>query len=245
MKSNLKISLLVLLLVIVLSGCSLVYKVLLGVDTKPNWSTDKHITSQAKKYKIPEEFNLIQDTVGYYEELKVIYQSKFDEVEIIDGDSTDYFKLHRIYNDDFQPVQFRLFDNEGTEIFKMVNCYVDPPIPMNWNVGGCFDNFPAKTNIESLNTHFFGLEVLLENASFLNSTKLTMEELPNSDYYGVIIWNDFFKRPSKKLIKTVQKYVQKRIEKVTLIYIYNHNSYLWYSIDSDTRMKVKEASNNK
>src|SRR5690348_2354043 len=74
----------------------------------------------------------------------------------------------------------------------MVNCYVDPPIPMNWNVGGCFDNLPAKTNIESLNTHFFGLEVLLENASFLNSTKLTMEELPNSDYYGVIIWNDFF-----------------------------------------------------
>jgi hypothetical protein len=226
-------------LILVLTGCGVIYRVLLGVDTTPGWKSDKQISKSAKQYKIPTEYSLIMDTASFHSGLKEIYKDIFEELNISEQDSSEYFKAKNVKKDDSQPVQFRLFDNQGREIFKMVNCYVDPPIPMSWNVNGCFDTFPAQTDIESLNTHYFDLDFLLENSRYLDKKKVIRSELPQADYYGVILWNDFFIRPSKKLIKTVRKYIDKSDEDIVLLYIDNQNAFIWPLLDAENKEKVK------
>ena len=232
--------LLICCLIFFMSSCGMAYKVLLGVDTTPSWNTDEEIVKQAERYEIPLTYNLILDTVSYFNGLRTIYKNTFDSLNIMNGDSSEYFNMRRALKDDTQPVQFRLFDSKGTEIFKIVNCYVDPPIPMNWNVDACFDTFPPKIEVKSLNIHQFGLEFLLSNAHLLSGDRFTMNTLPKADYYGVIIWNKFFKRPSKQLIKTVRKYFEDSNESVVLIYMNNQNAYLWELMDAKDKEKVKK-----
>lgn len=222
------------------TGCSLAYKVLLGVDTTPDWKTEKQLRKQAKKYRIPETYSLVLDTAIFYERLKATYTAQSNYIHVSEEDSSEYFKLDHALKDDVQPVQFRLFDQQGKEIFKLVNCYVDPPIPMNWNVNGCFDSFPPQINIESLNSHYIDLNLLLSCSSKLNKTKLTLTQLPDSAYYGVIIWNDYFQRPSRKLIKTIQQYAEHSAQSIHLIFINNQNAYLWQVMDAATKATVKE-----
>ncbi|HKL40906.1 MAG TPA: hypothetical protein VJ894_09510 [Cryomorphaceae bacterium] len=241
MKDSAKRFLLFLLLLPMITGCGLLYQVLLGVDSTPEWKSDKEVEKQAKKYNIPSDYNLVLDTAKYYHGLSEIYSDKAEELNITKKDSSRYSKLNKALKDDTQPAQFRLFEKNGTEIFKIVNCYLDPPIPMNWNVNGCFDEFPPKTDIESLNSHNYDLQFLLNHANTLDQKKLSLAELPDSDYYGVILWNDFFRRPSRKLIKTVREYIEDSDQSVHLIYINNQNAYLWQLMDSETRERVKIA----
>jgi len=223
-----------------ISGCGLAYRVLLGVDITPSWNSEKKIIKQAIKYHIPNEYNLVLDTASYYNGLNTIYKNLYNQLNISENDSSEYFNLLQVLKDDRQPVQFRMFDNNGSEIFKLVNCYVDPPIPMNWNINGCFDSFPPKIAVKSLNVHNFDLEFLLSCSSFLNKSKLTFSDLAKTNYYGVIFWNDFFKRPSKKLIKTIKEKFQKTNKPITLIYINNQNAFMWQEMDSTTKEKVKK-----
>ncbi len=222
------------------TGCGLAYKVLLGVDTHPEWETDGETARQAKKYKIPAEYNLLLDTVGYYRGLKEIYSSLAKGLTISESDSSAYFMLKKVLKDDTQPVQFRLFNKEGSEIFKIVNCYVDPPIRMDWNVEGCFDNFPPTIEEESLNFHYFDLDFLLTHASSMSQKKLSISDLPQADYYGVVLWNNFFQKPSRNLIKTARKKMTDSNQSVCLIYISNHNAYLWQAMDSKQKEEIKK-----
>ena len=240
MKTYLRHLCLCLFLIPMLTSCGIMYSVLLGVDSTPNWKSNKEISKQAKRYKIPTEYNLTLDTAAYYDGLSEIY-SKAKELTISEEDSTGYFALKRVAKDDSQPTQFRLFDKNGIEIFKIVNCYVDPPIPMNWNVQGCFDTFPPRIDIESLNSHYFDLKFLLERSSTLDNRKITFTSLPQADYYGVILWNDFMQRPSRKLIKTVREYAEDSNQTIHLIFINNQNAYLWQAMDPETKEKVKNV----
>jgi hypothetical protein len=230
-----------LILIPLLTGCGVIYSVLLGVDSTPNWKSKKEIAKQAKRYKIPAEYNLILDTAVYYNGLSEIYSNRVKKLTITEKDSSEYFELKRVLKDDTQPTQFRLFDKNGIEIFKMVNCYVDPPIPMNWNVNGCFDVFPPRIEIESLNSHNYDLNFLLRCSSITDDRKITITDLPQTDYYGVILWNDFFQRPSRKLIKTVREYIEDSNQSIHLVFINNKNAYLWQLMDSETKEKVKNA----
>jgi hypothetical protein len=230
-----------LILIPLLTGCGVIYSVLLGVDSTPNWKRKKEIAKQAKRYKIPAEYNLILDTAVYYNGLSEIYSNRVKKLTITEKDSSEYFELKRVLKDDTQPTQFRLFDKNGIEIFKMVNCYVDPPIPMNWNVNGCFDVFPPRIEIESLNSHNYDLNFLLRCASTTDDRKITITDLPQTDYYGVILWNDFFQRPSRKLIKTLREYIEDSNQSIHLVFINNKNAYLWQLMDSETKEKVKNA----
>jgi|SRR5690554_7919 len=241
MKSYLRSIAIFLILIPLLTGCSIMYSVLLGVDSTPNWKSNKEIAKQAKRYKIPSDYNLTLDTAAYYDGLREIYSSKAKELTISEEDSTEYFALKRVLKDDSQPTQFRLFDKNGIEIFKIVNCYVDPPILMNWNVQGCLDTFPPRIDIESLNSHNYDLKFLLERSSTLDNRKITFTTLPQTDYYGVILWNDFMQRPSKKIIKTVREYAEDSNQSIHLIFINNQNAYLWQVMDSETKEKVKNA----
>jgi hypothetical protein len=228
------------LFIIATTGCGLVYKVLLGVDSTPEWKTDKEIAREAHKHKISPDNNLLLDTAIYYHQLNETYSKLFAELDFSEIDSSEYFNLQRAFKDDSQPVQFRLFNKDGQEIFKIVNCYVDPPIPMDWNVDGCFDKFPPQIDVESLNSHYFNLDFLLALSSSLSQKKIDISGLPLADYYGVILWNDFFQRPSRKLIKTVQKYIEDSGQSVYLVYVNNHNAFLWQAMNAKTKEEVKQ-----
>jgi hypothetical protein len=237
---SLKILLALSVLVILVSGCNVAYRVLLGIDTTPEWQTDEELEKSAKKHKIPDAYNLVLDTATYARSLKVVYTEALEDVKENNGDSTALANLKTALKDDQQPTQFRLFDATGMEVFKLVNCYLDPPIPMNWNVGGCFDSFPPKTNIEALNTHVFDLNFLLAHAKFANQSKLAFSDLPKADFYGVIIWNDFYKRPSKRLIKTIQKYSKTTDKTIVLLYINNQNQQIWPRLGAAQKAEVAE-----
>jgi len=226
------------LIIPLLTCCGLTYRVLLGVDSTPNWNTKKVMVKRAKKLNIPEEFNLVLDTAVYYKGIKEIYKEIQDSLKSSPNDSLEYFLSKEAFKDDTQPVHFRLFEKEGKEVFKIVNCYVDPPIPMNWNVKGCFDQFPPKIDIINLNAHYFDLNFLLGVSSRLNGDKLTLNDLPEADYYAVILWNDFMKRPSKQLIRLIQHYVQDQSESIQLIYINNQNAYLWEIMEDKYKKEV-------
>lgn len=225
---------------VLISSCGLTYKVLLGVDVSPEWNTEKQIEKQAKRYSIPATYNLLLDTASYKRELKYIYSEAYKVLEINQGDSSQLTNLKKARNDDLQPAQFRLFDHTGVEVFKLVNCYIDPPIPLNWNVDSCFDSFPPKISSEALNIHMFSLQFLLSHATHVQQQKITLTDLPEADYYGVIVWNDCFKRPSSRLIKTIREYTNKADKSIALIYINNHNQFLWSVLDSVSKEKVKK-----
>ncbi len=228
------------LFILLNTGCGVAYRVLLGIDASPDWNTDEQIAKQAKAYNIPPEYNLVLDTSTYRRALNNLYSDTLNHTTITNLDSSYFKLLKKARNDDRQPTQFRLFNQYGIEIFKMVNCYVDPPIPMNWNVDGCFDAFPPKTSHETLNIHLIQLDFLLSHTAYLHKQTFNYSSLPKADYYGVIIWNDFFKRPSRKLIKTVREYVEKTDQSITLIYINNQNQFLWSMLDKVEKEKMKK-----
>jgi hypothetical protein len=91
----------------------------------------------------------------------------------------------------------------------------------------------------------FELGFLLSHSRNVNQDMLTFNELPKANYYGVIIWNDFFKRPSKRLIHTVREYVEKSDKSISLIYINNHNQYLWSAFDAKTKEEIKNKLQSK
>jgi hypothetical protein len=241
MKYTSKQVLILLIFIPVLSGCRVAYRVLLGVDSTPKWETTKSIEKKSKKYGIVDQVNLVLDTAAYYKGLKEIYSH--EKHNISGDDSVTLALLENAYKDDAQPTQFRLFNQKGREVFKMVNCYIDPPIPMKWNIEGCFDSFPPKTDIESLNEHYFDLNFLLSCSQTLDQKNIGLDDLPKAEFYGVVLWNSFYKRPSKKLIKTIKDYAQQPNASIQLIFINNNNAHIWQLIDSKTKEEITSALN--
>jgi hypothetical protein len=192
------------------------YRTILGVDITLEWNSDSDIEKRAKKYDIPSEYNLVMDTSGYYQGLKEIYSEVKKAQGVTDTASIEYENIMGVYKDDSQPVQFRLFETDGTEIFKIVNCYIMKPVKSDWNVENCFDSFPPYLDNDISNTHYFDLDLILDNSYLLNGKKYALEDLPSTDYYGVIIWNDFMKRSTKKLIKQVREKVMYEGRSITL-----------------------------
>jgi len=234
----------IIILIPAFSSCGLLYRVILGVDTTPTWQTKRQIEKQSKKYDIPTQYSLIQDTALYYHFVDSVYKDTLDAIEISENDSSTYYLHRNIYKDDAQPTQFRLYDSNGMGLFKIVNCYVDPPIPMDWNVDGCFNSFPPTIDIKSLNHHYFDLDLLLHTSKTMEGNTLQMADLPKADYYGVIVWNKFFKRPSKKLIQTIREYAENSEASIQLIYINNHNAFMWDMMDKEMRAEAKEKLSN-
>ncbi len=195
-----------------LSSCAL----LLGVDKHPDWQSNEEAIKQAEKRGIHAEYNLMLDTIKYNKELISLYKTISEQIK---GDSSSYKLQKEVIKDDSQPVQFRLFDAKGNEVFKIVNCYVEKPILADWNVNGCLDTFPPYINIESLNIHNFNLDFLLNCTQNLDGKdQLKLQTLPKADYYGVIVWNDMYRKYSNKLIKIVREKVAKTDKSVILIY---------------------------
>lgn len=241
------ILLLMLSFTLLFSGCKLMYRTLLGVNTQPDLMSYEELDKKSKRYGVDQESNYYLEVEdGYYDAVKELYLTKLETLDTI-KDSLEIERLKQTIKNDRQPVQLRYFDAEGEATFKMVNCYVDPPIPMNWNVEGSLDQFPPKTpDIPSLKMNVNQpIDFFLPHIKNKEGKPLTKEQLPAADYYVILFWNSFFIRPSKKLIKQVKLYHKKhKAENVHAIYVNNHNAHLWGYLNEEQKEMVKEQMNS-
>lgn len=231
------------MILIVAAGCGPTYRVLLGLDNRPKWKSEKAIAKDFKKRKIPENQQYVLDTASYSNAVKAELRDRLEAMEgdTVPLDSSVVKQMFKVANDNLQPVQVRWFNSSGEPIFKLVNCYIDPPIPMRWNVEGSFDTFPPHNDIEYLQLGNKPLEYFLPHIQTVSGLLVTLSELPEADYYAVVFWNDFFIRPSKKLIKLLKEYDQEHGEQEThYLFVYNHNAQIWSRMTAEQQESARE-----
>ncbi len=239
---NIRKSILIVVVAILASGCSMVYRVVLGVDVTPEWMTLGEITKAFEKRKIPIDQRFVLDTASYFNLVRAENLKKIEELKIdsVNYDSIEIKRINETTNNDLQPVQVRYFTSNGEPVFKMINCYIEPLIPMTWNVEGCFDVFPPKTITYLENDENENLEFFLPHIKTLDGDSVTLESLPKADYYAVVFWNSFMIKPSKKLIKLLLEYDSKYQNQVTFfLFVNNHNAEIWSYCDEQQKREVK------
>jgi len=114
---------------------------------------------------------------------------------------------------------------------------------MSWNVNKCFDTFPPKIDIPALNNNNNkDLGFLLPHIMTVDGKPIVMSDLPSADYYVIVFWNSFFRRPSNRLIKTIKKMVKEHPEvKTMVLYVNNHNSEIWNRLSPAQRELVQKT----
>lgn len=224
------------------SQCSLMYRVLLGVDTSPNWCSDKHIERDYKRFGIKHVQRLVLDTASYEHWVRERLQPITDSIKQagISKDSDTAKRLVKPFRDDMQPVQFRYFTASGQPLTKLVNCYIDPPIPMRWNIDGSFNQHPPRHNIAMLNDHQQDLHEFLPHLHGLNGHKPDLSAIDSADYVALVFFNRFMFRPSRKLIKTLETYRAEHPDvRMTILYVHNQNSLIWPRLNDKQKEQVR------
>jgi len=192
----------IILFLVVMSGCSPLLKVLYGIK-KPKSLDEKQILEYAEKLNIPE--------TGIYEP---------DTSYISFILSLDTVKYKSEIKNHYQPLQALYYDNKGNLISFHVNCYAGGFPNLKWNREGSFDIFPPKTQapVDSI----LPLKKLMGFLEPLTSSqKINAEQY---DYIVIIFWNRFMKRQSKRLIRTVQENCRMEKNKtIRTIYVNDDN----------------------
>ncbi len=223
------------------SSCSIAYRVLLGVDSTPSWKSNKQVQRDFKRANLPATQSYVLDTASLYSATIAFYRSGYDSTPQTSSDSLKQNRLRKALNDDLQPVQIRFYDAKGAPLFKLVNCYLDPPIPMRWNVAGSFDQFPPANNIAQLNDFLLPMDFFLPHLQPLSAASQSTTALPAADYYAILMWNDFMIRPSRKLLRSMRSYQKQHADKkIHFLYVHNHNGYLWPMLDADSQAEIKK-----
>jgi hypothetical protein len=208
------------LTLIVVSCKPLASKIILGVDITPEWKSNNEILNGFDKYDIPEMNRFVLDTAIYSKNVeaqvyKNIEMMKSNGVEM---DSLMQDKLQTSLNDNLQPV----------------NCYLENVFKMDWNFDKSFDVYPPSTNDVILNFGNENLEFFLPMFKNLKGETIKLRELPDFEYYAIVFWNDFFKKPSKKLIKQIQNIELNRAD-TFVFYVNNHNSEIYDLIPEEQK----------
>ncbi|MFN2422403.1 MAG: hypothetical protein ABR572_01385 [Cryomorphaceae bacterium] len=231
-----------------LSGCNLsyraFYRTFAGIKMKFTWMGPEEIAQDFEKKGVLTDQAFVLDTASYKHAVVEGYKSEMDSVfpegPLNREDSLAVGVMARNRKDDLQPVHVRYFTADGSPIFKLVNCYLDPPIPMSWNVEGAFDEFPPRPIAELKDVEDDSLSFFLKHIRRLNGSDFAAADLPKADYYAVLFINDYMVRPSRKLLKEVRKYHKQHPDKeVHVLYVNNHNATMWWMMKPETRESVK------
>lgn len=242
---------LLLAFVLATAGCSIAYRTLLGVKTKLKWQSNEKIIKDFERKNIPFNQAFVLDTASYYRSIVARWNAVKDSVSLTGkalshSDSLSLKRIARTAKDNLQPVQVRYFTADGKAIFKLVNCYIDPPIPMRWNIEGAFDGFPPRPISALKDVVDDSLSFFLPHLWTLDGNSVTLAQLPEADYYAVIFFNEYMIRPSKRLLKEVRKYHKRHPDQnVHVMYVNNHNAQLWPYLEPEAREKVKELEGSK
>jgi hypothetical protein len=230
--------------VLLVSGCSVSYRLLLGVDTSPQWRSHSQIEKDFKRYRIKQDAVYVLDTASYTASVRARVQPIADSLMALglSKESDTVLRAFKPFKDDMQPVQLRYFAANGQPITKMVNCYLHPPIPMRWNVDGLFNQFPPAHNIAMLNNHQQPLAYFLPHVKDLQGQSVSLPIQPETEYVALVMFNRYMIRPSRKLIKSLKDYHQQHPQaKVQVFFIHNHNSQLWMMYSPEQQAAVKVA----
>lgn len=242
---------LMLIMVIATAGCSIAYRTLLGVKTKLKWQSNEKIIKDFERKNIPFDQAFVLDTASYYRAIVARWNAVKDsasqtEKVLSHSDSLSLKRIARTAKDNLQPVQIRYFTADGNAIFKLVNCYIDPPIPMRWNIEGAFDTFPPRPISQLKDVVDDSLTFFLPHLWTLDGNSVSLAQLPEADYYAVIFFNEYMIRPSKRLLKEVRKYHKRHPDiNVHVMYVNNHNAQLWPHLGPEDKEKVKELEGSK
>lgn len=224
------------------------YSVLLGVDTTPKIQSTSKINKDFAKHNIPLEQAYVLHLSSWSDTIKGrVYQ----EVNTLtaDRDTSDQDRalmasLKNNAKDDLQPAQLRYFTRTGEPIYRMVNCYIERPLKSDWNAENCFSSFPPKPISRLDNDRTDQLQFLLPHIHRLDSSSVSMNDLPQADYYAVVFWNSFMKRPSKNLIRTVREYhTTKTKRSVYTLFVNNHNASFWHALSEKDKARSIELIN--
>lgn len=190
---------------------------IMGVRNNATWLDNEVLKSQFATYQIPAKNQFLLNDTSYTAAIKktVFNSNKLDSQEVV--------LKKAIAKDNLQPLQIRYFDNNGNQIFRLVNCYVPPS--SNWNVDGCFDVFPPSLRHQKDNQLEHKLDFFLNHITDLDGNKLSKADLPASNYYALVFWNDIFYKMSYSMIQTINQYNQLHSKKgIFTFYVNNHNS---------------------
>lgn len=238
-----------LLIVILLSGCKLAYRTLLGVDMTPSLYHADDINELFEKRNVPDSQAYVMKLNSYFEALQYRSQKQVDQLEI-DGivsreDTLMIEKIKENLKYDTNPVQVRYFEKSGKPIFKMVGCKVEPPISMNWNVEGCFDVFPPQPIPEMKEDYKDSLQFFLTHIESVNGDPVSMDALPQADFYAVVFWNTVLIRSSRTLINQIRAYDQSFPEQNTFfLFVNNHRALYWSGANEEQQQQIEEAEEN-
>jgi len=225
-----------------LSSCTLIGKAIFKIDVRPNWKTIEKIETDILKQAIPLNQAYILDTASYYNSVYTTYNNRINNTD----DSLLTLKYTMNKKNDLQPIQIRFFDTKGAPIFKMINCFIEFKKEYPWNVDNCFNTFPPS-EIEELKQDINeNLQYFLPHIKDLNGNALNLKNLPKSDYYAIVFWNEIMYGPKNDLFTQLYEYQSKFPDKqVKYIFVNNHNAVIWQLLSNKQKQKLKYSLNLK
>lgn len=185
-----------------MSSCSTVFKSVYGLkDPKP--LNKSELIKQADKLDIPES-DLYELDKSY---LKFIY-SKND----LDDDDIKYRT---------QPLQVMYYDKTGKLLSHHVNCLATGFPKLNWNVDNNFEYFVPESQAP-LNQSLPSKQLIKYFKPLNHNNDLNIQDY---HYLVIIFYNDFMRKQSKHLIKSVKDNLKlnETNESVKVIYVNNDN----------------------
>lgn len=223
--------------------CQIFYSSALGIDSTPDWLEKEDLEKEFTKQDISLDNAFTLDTIIFFNKIKEYYKEKTAHLNK-KTDSIEIKKYKKILKDDNQPVQVRFFKKKN-QVFKLVNCYLDNPIKQDWNESGAFNTFPPYYDDELLKADDKNLDFFLKCVYNLKGEKVSTDTFPNKDYYIVVFWNQFFKKASNNLIKTVKEFKENNKNKdIGVLYINNQNYEIWSKIDNNQKNEIISNLNN-
>ena len=231
------------------SGCTLLLGTALGINFLADIEDIETLEKRAKRKKLAEHQVFYLSSFDFFpflkaikhQELQLLADKEYPELEHARQEKRIKQRFHDLY----QPVQIHIFDRAGGPLFKMLNCHLDPVIPMRWNRFGSFDEFPPSP----LNIRGFDIE-LYDSLQFFvpffrnrAGSHVNFNDLPSADYYVMVFWNDYYKRPSRKLLRKLRKSFMKLKDKnIAFLFVNNHNAFVWNNFRVQAQQKrIKES----
>lgn len=242
-------------LLITFSGCQFILlRGFLGFDRSPQYLSDKRIEKKTKRRNIPSENALVFKNDGYYKEVRERAKKEIEDIEN-KADSEDGINSERIRyierkaKNDLQLVQLRFFKGVDQPIYKSLNCHINPfdflnPFNRSWNIANTLDSFPPKplSFLKREMKEDDDLCFFLKHSQSLNGEDVRKEEIPQADYYVVVIWNNIAHKYSRKLIRQTRRYVKKHQDKdIHVFYINNHNAFIWKELEESDKQEILNA----
>lgn len=169
-------------LLVCFTSCSYVFVEAYGIDHRTDTISQQKVSKEAEKAKLSAGELYIMDT------------SFVDYLLSVDS------SLFLFAKNNYQPLQYKVFDSEGKLVSHLVNCYAGgfPNLKWDW----MFDQFPP-----SVNDQLFDSLLTFEEAKkyFLPIGKLD-EGNTRKKYSIVVVWTAAFGRQNKRFLEKVSEY---------------------------------------